>query len=345
MADTEKKDAVVNQIKPGQDVYHKIELPPELSDTVTQAIASVNKKKVIKNSRRKKAFNGFKLAGSIAAALFIAAVVGLNTNRTFSEAVSEVPLLGSLSRVLTVRSYTEQQDNTTITVKVPEVLRNEEKDGKEYAAAGSVSTAGNDSAAKSLQNEPSQMEKDTGQEEALFVADVNAEINRLVEEYIANAKQHIDEYKEAFLSTGGTEEEWAQRDNSIQVTYDIKYQQGPYLSFVLYNSESWTGFMEERVYYNLDLENNRNLTLKDLLGEDYVSIANQSILAQMEERTAREDAVYWGQGEEDFWEGFTTVDDTTLFYINSKGNPVICFEKYEIGPGYLGMQEFEIPKP
>ena len=30
------------------------------------------------------------------------------------------------------------------------------------------------------------------------------------------------------------------------------------------------------------------------------------------------------------------------FYINSNGKVVIVFEKYEIAPGYMGIQEFEI---
>ena len=32
------------------------------------------------------------------------------------------------------------------------------------------------------------------------------------------------------------------------------------------------------------------------------------------------------------------------FYINEKGRIVIVFEKYEIAPGYMGTQEFEIDK-
>ena len=40
---------------------------------------------------------------------------------------------------------------------------------------------------------------------------------------------------------------------------------------------------------------------------------------------------------------FTELPEHPDFYINAKGNPVIVFGKYEIGYGYIGEQEFEIP--
>ena len=43
--------------------------------------------------------------------------------------------------------------------------------------------------------------------------------------------------------------------------------------------------------------------------------------------------------------GFDGVDEETKFYLNEQGNPVVCFAKYEVGPGYMGVQEFEIVKP
>jgi len=40
--------------------------------------------------------------------------------------------------------------------------------------------------------------------------------------------------------------------------------------------------------------------------------------------------------------GFSGVDDTTGFYINAAGNPVIVFPKYAIAIGAMGAVEFEI---
>ena len=60
-----------------------------------------------------------------------------------------------------------------------------------------------------------------------------------------------------------------------------------------------------------------------------------------------EDYVYWGSEKDDDgidMGGFTTVDRNTTFYINEAGNPVVTFPKYEIAPGFMGVQEFEIQK-
>ena len=118
------------------------------------------------------------------------------------------------------------------------------------------------------------------------------------------------------------------------------------MSLGLSTFEGWVAAQELRYYYNIDVAQNRELTLKDLLGEDYVNIANESIKRQMNERVAAdENLVYWGVTEtESSIDGFVTVDENTDFYINEKGNPVVCFAEYEVGPGFMGIQEFEIEK-
>ena len=106
------------------------------------------------------------------------------------------------------------------------------------------------------------------------------------------------------------------------------------------------GAMEVRYYCKIDEAQDRERTLEDLLGEDYVNIANESIRRQMNERAAAdENLVYWGVTEtESSIDGFVTVDENTDFYINEKGNPIVCFAEYEVGPGFMGIQEFEIEK-
>ena len=42
-----------------------------------------------------------------------------------------------------------------------------------------------------------------------------------------------EEYRTAFLETGGTEEEWAEHNIKITVGYEIKQQSDEYLSFIV----------------------------------------------------------------------------------------------------------------
>ena len=268
----------------GKKVYDNIEIPEELNNVVKDAIHSMDKGKSIKKHRTHNAVRIFRYCGTAAAALLVCMTIGLNTNEVFAREMGELPIIGSLARVLTIRSYHE---------------------------------------------------KDEGHD--------------IVDDYVADAKQKFAEYKEAFFATGGTEEEWGNRDIAVNVDYEVKYQQGNILSMVLITDEAWVSAYGVRYYYNLDLSQNRHLTLQDLLGDNYVEIANESIIRQMKERDAAdENAVYWGIGkaaDDGMIDGFQTVDENTSFYINADGNPVVCFEKYEVAPGYMGFQEFEIQKP
>ena len=303
----------------GKKVYDNIEIPEELNNVVKDAIHSMDKGKSIKKHRTHNAVRIFRYCGTAAAALLVCMTIGLNTNEVFAREMGELPIIGSLAKVLTIRSYHEKDEGHDITVNVPEIQLDETQTG----------------------------DADAGKE--TFVGDINQEIQTIVDDYVADAKQKFAEYKEAFFATGGTEEEWGNRDIAVNVDYEVKYQQGNILSMVLITDEAWVSAYGVRYYYNLDLARNRQLTLQDLLGDNYVEIANESIIRQMKERDAAdENAVYWGIGkaaDDGMVDGFQTVDENTSFYINADGNPVVCFEKYEVAPGYMGFQEFEIQKP
>ena len=67
------------------------------------------------------------------------------------------------------------------------------------------------------------------------------------------------------------------------------------------------------------------------------------IIRQMrQEMDENEDAVYWIDGVE-AGESFTALSGTQNFYFDDAGNLVIVYNKYEVGPGYMGCPELEIP--
>ena len=145
-----------------------------------------------------------------------------------------------------------------------------------------------------------------------------------------------EEYRQAFLDTGGTEEEWAAHDISIRVWYEVKSQTEDHLSLAVMGAESWTSAYSETRYYNFDLKEGRLATLEDLLGENYSQIAREEILSQIPAREAETGM--------DFWEEYAAVDENTAFYLNDAGNPVIVYDSYAVAPGAAGPQEFEISK-
>lgn len=275
----------MNEFEQAKKEYEQIPVPEELADRVQAGIRQGRAKRMQRKWKRG--------AGAVAACLVL--VVGtLNVSPTVAAAAADVPVLGGLFQVLTVRSYTEKNPDYTEEVRQPGLS------GTEYAQ------------------------------------EVDQEIQKRVDEKLAEGEKIVAEAKEAYLATGGTEEEWAQRDTTVSVDYEIKSQTDTTVSFVIDSYVSIASAYQEQMYYNLDLAEGRELTLEDVLGPDWVSLCNDVISAEIAEHP------------DDFFDtsmgGFTTVDETTSFYINEAGNPVVVFPKYTIAPGAMGVQEFEISK-
>lgn len=170
---------------------------------------------------------------------------------------------------------------------------------------------------------------------------INTEIQTRIDAVLTEAQARAEETKEAYVATGGDPEDFM--PVIISVDYEVKCQNDQYLSFVILKTETKASAYTEFFCYNIDLETGRELTLQDMLGPDYKEIAGQVIQAEIARRSQDPDNVYFDGT--DGIEGFQSIAADQRFYINESGNPVVVFEKYEIAPGYMGQQEFEIPVP
>jgi len=164
---------------------------------------------------------------------------------------------------------------------------------------------------------------------------VNKEINTKLDAAMAEATVRADEAKKAFIDTGGKEEEFI--PIKIKVNYEIKHNLDGVLSFVINKTETTAAAYNERTFYNIDIVKGSNITLTELHGENYVEKINDIIKLEMAQKE-KESPNYYFQGDM----GFKTISANQKFYINESGNTVIVFEKYEIAPGAMGPQEFEI---
>lgn len=293
------------RIEDGKNIYGDIEIPKELSAMVDGLIKEDRRKK----AERKVIFMIKRCAAAAAAALVVF-TAGLNTSQAFAEGAAELPVIGAIARVLTVRSYHQDEGDYKIDMEVPAI-----EDSNSADASGGE-----------------------------FTSLVNAEIEKIVDDYTNEAKAEFEEYKEAFFATGGTEEEWAGRQMDIIVDYDVKYQKSPILSLELTTAKGWVAASEERHYYNLNVLEGKELKLEDLLGDDYINICNAEIDRQIKEQLANDESLsYFGYGDNELTDaGFRTIDENTDFYINSDGQVVIVFPEYSIAPGYMGWREFAV---
>lgn len=234
------------------------------------------------------------------AACFVLLLGSLNLFPGFASAAAEIPVLGSFFQILTVRNYDEVQNQINYHVSVPE-----------------IQTEGNDALAQR----------------------VNAEIQERVDAHLEEAKQLWEEYREVYLATGGTEEEWDQRQMDVIVDYEIKSQTDTTVSFVVNLFQGSFNAYNKLYFYNLDLAEDRDITLEDLLGENWVEICNTAIQKQIDASVDESGHTYFFPPDQG---GFTTVDENTSFYIAEDGVPVVVFPQYEIAAGAAGAVEFRI---
>lgn len=167
---------------------------------------------------------------------------------------------------------------------------------------------------------------------------INYEIMEKMNEVLEEANKRAKEYKDAVIETGGTEEDY--HPILINIDYEMKYSGDDLVSFLINKCETLASAYTEQFIYNVDLETGKELNLRDVLGDNYKQIIDKEVYKQIEERKKDPDNIYFEKGEGGF-EGIE--DEYQNFYINENRKVVVVFSKYEIAPGYMGIQEFEIP--
>lgn len=279
----------MNEFKKAREDYESTPIPAELEERVRAGIRQGRT-----NYRRRR----WRRIATGAAACFVVLVGTLNLSPAVAAAAAEVPVLGGLFRVLTVRDFHQEENGIQYDVSVPGI-----------------------------------------ESESAIAQRVNDAIQEKVDAHMAKARQDWEDYKDAFFATGGTEEEWGGRTMDVIVDYEVKSQTEDRVSFVVTFGECWVSAMEEKYCYNLDLAEDRDITLADLLGENWVERCNEAVRAGIEASVDEEGFTYFFTPEEG---GFTTVDESTSFYIREDGVPVLVFPEYSIAAGAAGSPEFPV---
>ena len=117
------------------------------------------------------------------------------------------------------------------------------------------------------------------------------------------------------------------------------------LSLIVYKYEAQGSSNTTRKFYNINKKNETALTLENMFStKDYVNIISENIKKQMQEQMKKDtNKVYWLNDPQMKEGNFTKINKDQGFYINDKNELVICFDKYEVAPGCMGLVEFTIP--
>lgn len=98
-------------------------------------------------------------------------------------------------------------------------------------------------------------------------------------------------------------------------------------------------------FYNIDRVKGEIVELGDIFeSQSSLGVVSTEIERQMRERmNANPELVFW-MDEEEFTSNSPLLESEHNFYWNKDGNLVIPFDKYEVGPGYIGAPEFVVEK-
>lgn len=151
----------MEEIKKAKEVYKSIKIPSRLESCVKDAISSKTNKYY--------SFRGLKYAMSTIACTFVVFIFFINVNPSFAEQIYNIPVLGDIARVFTVKEYHEDDNLKLINAKIP-----------------AIQNTGN-----------------TDLEQR-----INYEIMTKMNEVLKEAEDRAKSYKEAIIATGGKEEDY-----------------------------------------------------------------------------------------------------------------------------------------
>lgn len=190
--------------------------------------------------------------------------------------------------------------------------------------------------------------KDNGYEASIKVPKIEGLDNKELEyklnkEFEKNGKKLYSQYLE---EVKGLKESNESGHKSAESWYEVKTDNDNILSLVIYEYEAEGSSNTTRRFYNIDKKNQTVLTLEGMFkNDDYINVISENIKQQMAEQMKRDkNKIYWLNDKEARNSNFKSIKRDQGFYINKSGELVICFDKYEVGPGAMGLVEFTIPK-
>lgn len=272
--------------------YKNIPIPDELDLVVERALKTGNRKKK----------HGYKwLVGSAAAAVIFTA--GINTSSAMAKALADVPLIGSVVKVLTFTEFkVEKEDRYNANIKVPALqdLENEEL-------------------AKSLNEKYLNESKELYEE---FMKDMEEmDKDELGGHLGVDGGYEIKTDNKQILSIGRYVVNTV-ASSSTTMSYDtIDKKKGILLRLpMLFKDDSYVTIISENIKEQMRAQ------MQEVNSENFYWVSG---VPQTEDTTPS-------------WL-FETIKKDQNFYISTEGKLVISFDKYEVAPGSQGIVEFTIP--
>lgn len=181
-------------------------------------------------------------------------------------------------------------------------------------------------------NENSQLDLKTPEISGLENEALSQTLNQ---KYVQESKELYTKFQQETANTQG--------NYSLDSGYIVKTDDTLLLSLGRYITETKASAAETIHYDTIDKQNEVLITLPGLFKDDsYIQSISAYILKEMEQEINAETGSYFIKNQNDP-DGFEKIDKYQNFYINQQHQLVICFNEYEVAPGYMGTIEFPIP--
>lgn len=167
---------------------------------------------------------------------------------------------------------------------------------------------------------------------------INTTIHRKMKHHLSKAKEKSEKIYEDFINTGGKKDNF--HPLIVKIDYDLIYQNEDIISFKVDYFESQASSYQKTYYYTIDLNKQKVITLKDILGNGYIEYVNEKINNQIQKELKENPSKYFKSDGPA--KGFESIKANQQFYLNQNGDIVVVFDKYEIAPGSTGQPEFII---
>lgn len=295
-----------NRLENMRREYESITIPVELKRRVEAGIKQ-GKADTIRDKQKRRFPVWAKLASGIAFAM-VALVIVVNSNSQIAYAMSDIPLLGQLVKVVTLTPYEKECQDMKAKI---EILKIEAEEKRLEQAAQKL-------------NEEKKLEQTVQQ----LNADIKAYTDTVIQQFEADV-----------VATNGEGYEEVTMDHEV-VTDNEKLFSIRINTTIALNTSGITIKI-----YHIDKETGETITLPDICKEnvDYKTILSDEIKTQMREQMKKDENCIYFLDDTDMpafnWNG---LGDEANFYFNEKGKLVFVFDKYEVAPGYMGVCEFEI---
>lgn len=261
------------------------------SKELEERIQTIMKKELKKHTRIK--------ITTIAACTVIAASITLNASPSLAYAMTEIPGIETVVKILTFGRYVNQDDGYEANIVTPQI--------------------------EGLLDEKLQDQLN---------AEFKENSDALIAAFEADVKSLKEEFGDEMVHMG------------IESNYIVKTDNNDYLAIDVYILNTVGSSSTVHSFYTIDKRTKQLVTLPGLFqeGTDYITPISKYITSEMERLNAQENGLFWIDGQSDYDDGFKEINPDQNFYLNSEGDLVICFDKYEVAAGAQGSPEFVIPQ-